>query len=179
MKKAFRVLKEEGIGTFMHKLIGKIYWFYRQNILNWREKRQLNKIKNKGINITYDKGFCVFHGHNNIFLGSEINLVNAILNAGVREGKITIENYVFFGHNVQILARGHDYTFFNMERQNHVTEKPIYIKEGAWIASGSIILGGVTIGKNSVIAAGSVVTKDVPDYAIVGGNPAKILKYIK
>ncbi len=54
---------------------------------------------------------------------------------------------------------------------------PITVKDKAWIGFNSIILKGVTIGEGAVVAAGSVVTKDVPDYAIVGGNPAQIIKY--
>ncbi|WP_418555536.1 DapH/DapD/GlmU-related protein [Longibaculum muris] len=57
-----------------------------------------------------------------------------------------------------------------------VTNKPIILKEKSWIGAGSTILAGVIIGKNSIVAAGSVVTKDVPDNCIVGGNPAKIIK---
>ena len=53
---------------------------------------------------------------------------------------------------------------------------PITIEDGAWIGAGAIILAGVTIGKNAVVAAGSVVVKDVPPGAIVGGNPAKVLR---
>lgn len=58
-----------------------------------------------------------------------------------------------------------------------VDSKPIIIKDKAWIGFNSIILKGVTIGEGAVVAAGSVVTKDVPDYAIVAGNPAMIIKY--
>jgi acetyltransferase-like isoleucine patch superfamily enzyme len=58
-----------------------------------------------------------------------------------------------------------------------VKSAPIIIKNKAWICFNSIILKGVTIGEGAVVAAGSVVTKDVPDYAVVGGNPAKIIKY--
>ena len=53
---------------------------------------------------------------------------------------------------------------------------PIVIEDGAWIGAGAIILAGVTVGKNAVVAAGSVVVKDVPPGAIVGGNPAKMLR---
>jgi len=106
-------------------------------------------------------------------------LVDALINAGDDYGKIIIDDYVFFGHRVKIIARGHDYKMFNLERQRKVIEKPIHIKKGVWIGSDAIILSGVTIGKHSVVGAGSVVTKDVPDYAIVAGNPAKILKYIQ
>jgi acetyltransferase-like isoleucine patch superfamily enzyme len=58
-----------------------------------------------------------------------------------------------------------------------VKSAPIVIKDKAWIGFNSIILKGVTIGEGAVVAAGSVVTKDVPDYAVVGGNPAKVIKY--
>ena len=57
--------------------------------------------------------------------------------------------------------------------------KPIVIEDDAWICCSSIILRGVHIGKGVIVAAGSVVTKDVPDYAMVAGNPARIIKYVK
>lgn len=56
---------------------------------------------------------------------------------------------------------------------------PIRIKEGASIGAGATILPGVTIGKNAIVGAGSVVTKDVPDNAIAAGNPARVLRYLK
>lgn len=58
-----------------------------------------------------------------------------------------------------------------------VKSSPIVIKDRAWIGFNSIIMKGVTIGEGAIIGAGSVVTKDVPDYAVVGGNPAQIIKY--
>ena len=58
-----------------------------------------------------------------------------------------------------------------------IKSAPIVIKDKAWIGFNSIIMKGVTIGEGAVVGAGSVVTKDVPDYAVVGGNPAKVIKY--
>lgn len=140
----------------------------------------LEKVVNKGVNVYCEKSFEVFNGHENIYIGSNVFLVDSILNAGdTQKGKIQIEDYVFFGHGVKVLARGHDYNVFNQARQETITEKPIHIKQGAWIGSGSIVLGGVVVGQHSVVAAGSVVTKDVKDFTIVAGNPAKIIKYIK
>ena len=137
----------------------------------------ISKILHKGKDIYYEEGFKVFFGHKNIFLGNNIYLVDTLINAGEKEGRVTIEDDVFFGHGVKVLARGHDYTLQNRARQASVIQKPIYIKKGAWIASGSIILSGVSIGEHAVVAAGSVVTKNIPANAIVAGNPAKIIKY--
>lgn len=141
-------------------------------------EKHIKKIVNKGHNIHYEVGFSVFNGHHSIFLGNNICLVDTLINAGDTIGKVVIEDYVFFGHGVKLLARTHDYNVYNEERQRKIIEKPIWIKEGAWVGSGAIILGGVTIGRHSVIGAGSLVTKDVPDYAIVAGNPAKKIKTI-
>ncbi len=55
----------------------------------------------------------------------------------------------------------------------------VTIKENAWIGIGAILCPGVTIGRNAVVAAGAVVTKDVPDNTVVGGNPAKVIKTIE
>lgn len=141
------------------------------------QNKDLNLIINKGKEIFIENGFKVFHGHKNIFLGNNIYLVDTLINAGDLDGKVIIEDHVFFGHGVKLLARGHDYTKYNKQRQKEVTQKPIHIKKGSWVSSGSIVLGGVTIGKHAVVAAGSIVTKDVKPNTIVAGNPAKLIKY--
>ena len=61
----------------------------------------------------------------------------------------------------------------------NVKKKKIEIKDKAWIGFNSIILKGVTIGEGAIVASGSIVTKDVPDYSVVAGNPAKVIKYLK
>ncbi len=95
-------------------------------------------------------------------------------------GQVTIEDNVFFGHRVMILTGSHDYTLFGIDRQiKHVVGKPVTIKTGTWIASGAIICPDVQVGAHSVIAAGAVVTKDVPPYTIVGGNPAIFIKRLE
>lgn len=69
--------------------------------------------------------------------------------------------------------------FINNKDWTNVASKPIVIKDKVWIGFDAVILKGVTIGEGAVIGARSVVTKDVPPYAIVAGNPAKIIKYLK
>lgn len=95
-------------------------------------------------------------------------------------GEIVIEDYVFFGKNVSLITGTHNYKVFNEDRVNDYPKfgRDIIIKKGAWIASNSIIIGPCTIGEGSVIAAGSVVIKDVNPFVIVAGNPAKQIKKI-
>jgi acetyltransferase-like isoleucine patch superfamily enzyme len=90
-------------------------------------------------------------------------------------GGITIEDNVMLAPKVSLLSEGHPISA--KERQTLTTGK-IHIKRNAWIGANATILQGVTIGENSVVAAGAVVSKDVPDNVIVGGIPAKILKSI-
>lgn len=90
-------------------------------------------------------------------------------------GGITIEDEVLIGPRVNLVTENHPLE--PTDRRALVT-KPILIKKNAWIGAGAIILPGVTIGENSVVAAGAVVSKNVPDHAVVAGIPAKIIKSI-
>lgn len=90
-------------------------------------------------------------------------------------GGITIEDNVLIAPKVSLLSEGHP---TSIEDRHSLIPKPILIKKNAWIGANATILPGVTIGENSVVAAGAVVSKDVPDNTIVGGIPAKILKTI-
>lgn len=92
------------------------------------------------------------------------------------QGKVVIEKDVFTGHDIMILTGQHDYTKFGQERKLTSFQSPVTIKEGAWLASRCMILPGVTVGKHAIVGAGSIVTHDVPDYCLVAGNPAKIIK---
>lgn len=95
-------------------------------------------------------------------------------------GKVIIKDNVILGPGVSIFSENH--VFENPELPVSVqgeTRIGVVIEEGVWIGTRATILDGVTIGKNSVVAAGAVVNKDVPDYAIVGGVPAKIIKLRK
>lgn len=91
-------------------------------------------------------------------------------------GGITLEDGVFVGPNVNIITENHAEQ--PLLRHN-VYAKPILIKQNAWIGAAAVILAGITVGENAIVAAGAIVTKDVPDNAIVGGNPAKIIRNIK
>jgi len=91
-------------------------------------------------------------------------------------GGLDIADDVMIGPNVSIITTGHPIE--PSQRRNGVVAKPIVIERNVWIAAGATIIGGVTVGENSVVAAGSVVTKDVPPNTLVGGNPARVIRSI-
>jgi acetyltransferase-like isoleucine patch superfamily enzyme len=90
-------------------------------------------------------------------------------------GGITIEDNVFIAPKVSLLSEGHP---ISSEDRHSLIPKSIHIKKNAWVGAGATILPGVTIGENSVVAAGAVVSKDVAPNTVVGGVPAKFIKNI-
>lgn len=90
-------------------------------------------------------------------------------------GGITIEDDVLIGPRVNLTTENHS---VDPTKRRFLDLKEIIIKRNAWIGAGATILPGVTIGENSIVAAGAVVNKDVPPNTIVGGIPAKVVKKI-
>ena len=104
-------------------------------------------------------------------IGNNVIVMNGCLMMAA--GGITIGDETQIAANVQLISNNHD-----LDDRNVITCKPINIGKRVWIGAGATILPGVTIGDNSVVGAGSVVTKDVPADTIVAGNPAKFIKKI-
>lgn len=96
-------------------------------------------------------------------------------------GKCTIGKYVMMGPNCTIYSRNHEISDISrpMMEQGYSEEKEVVIGDDVWIGGNVTVLPGVKIGSHSVIGACSVVTKDVPEYAVVAGNPAVVKKYRK
>lgn len=110
----------------------------------------------------------------NITIGKDV-----FINSGCHfqdQGGIEIGNGVLIGHNVVLATINHDLAP-SQNRKNHYA--PIKIGNNVWIGSNATVLPGVTIGEWSVVAAGAVVSKDVPAYTVAGGVPAKIIKIIE
>lgn len=114
---------------------------------------------------------------NDVFIGKGASFIAS-------ESYIKIGNKVMFGPNVTIRGGNHahhiigKYMFdYKKEDKSAEDDQPVIIHDDVWVGTGAIILKGVTVGKGSIIAAGALVNKDVPPYSIVGGMPAKVLKY--
>ena len=92
--------------------------------------------------------------------------------------RIIIENDVLFAPHVHISDRNHGFEDIHIpiSRQKVTSKGPVVIGAETWLGFGCQVMSGVKIGRHCVIAAGAVVVKDVPDYCVVGGNPARILK---
>ncbi len=102
-----------------------------------------------------------------MFIGTNVVIDNAY------PSYVRLEDDCAINANVTIIA--HTNTYNHFRNIIHAQLDGVVIKIGSWIAIGSIILPGVTIGEYSIVCAGSVVIKDVPPYSIVRGNPAKVL----
>ncbi|MEN8517615.1 sugar O-acetyltransferase [Burkholderia sp. RS02] len=91
-------------------------------------------------------------------------------------GGLEIGDDVMIGPNVSLITSGHPVE--PSRRRDFVVAKPIAIERNVWVGAGATIIGGVTVGEHSVVAAGAVVTRDVPPNTLVGGNPATVIRSI-
>lgn len=118
--------------------------------------------------------WCYIGGQTKIWSAKNISIGDNVLishNVNIHDNNAHPLNAVERAKQYQeIVTTGHSNKYINLN------EKAIIIKDNAWIGFNAIILKGVTIGEGAIVGAGSVVTEDVPDYAVVAGNPAQIIK---
>lgn len=134
--------------------------------------RKLFKKCGKNVNIE-PKSHIPFH---KVEIGNNSGIgVNSHL------GSVVIGKDVMMGPDVIILSRNHAFSEIDipMRLQDDSDEKTVYIEDDVWIGTRAIILPGIKIGRGAIIAAGAVVTKNVEEYGIYGGNPAKLIKLRK
>lgn len=154
--------------------IKKLYEYNHMDPLD-RTARQaaIQKILGKtGNNCVVEQPFFCTYGYNTT-VGDDFFLnVNCKL---MDSGKIAIGNHVFIAPNVCIVTEEHAMDVKQRLEGLEYTH-PVYIGDNVWICTGAIILPGVTIGANSVIGAGAVVTKDIPPNSLAVGNPCRVIK---
>lgn len=141
-------------------------------------QRDLKKIKNLGNHsFVHDSTYLGYPSNIEIGEYCHIQFGCRLFAEG---GLIHIGRGTILAHGVEVFTRNHNYDSQDLKYipyDERFVEKPVFIGEYVWIGANVIILPGVTIEDGAVIGAGSVVTKDIPTCAVVGGNPAKILKY--
>tara|TARA_R110002049_G_scaffold75916_1_gene195375 strand:- start:8323 stop:8874 length:552 start_codon:yes stop_codon:yes gene_type:complete len=122
----------------------------------------------------YKTGLLTYFKESIIVIGNNCNLNGTIIHCNNR---VTIGSNCMFGPGTKIVDNdSHRISIDICERRKVPISNPITIEDNVWIGMNSLVLKGVSIGKNSIIAAHSVVTKNVPENVLVAGNPAKIIK---
>lgn len=151
----------------------------RLNRLTFNDAREVRALFGELVGRELDDGFLLippFYATG----GTEIRLGrNVFINQNCTFydlGGIDIGDDVMIGPNVSLITSSHPLD--PSQRRSVTVGKPIVIERNVWIAAGATIIGGVSVGENSVVAAGAVVTRDVPPNSLVGGNPAKVLRPI-
>lgn len=154
------------------------HWLlYYKPLRVWFQKR---KVKNIGKNSEV-RPYATILGTDNIIIGDGVIIPPYTLlstHPTDASSTITIEDDVLLGPNVSIYSSTHrfDNPEIPVKDQGYIIN-PVVLKKGCWIGINVVILPGVTIGRNAVIGANSVVNADVPDYAVAVGSPARIIKY--
>lgn len=162
------------IFCFLYNIVGKALPLdsmpYAKGIKHIRYFLFSRCIKRCGINVKVDK---------NVYISPYVELgdnVRISENCKIRKNTFIGDN-VLIGPGVHILTATHNFEKIDLPIcQQGSTQYYVKIGNDVWIGTNSIILPRVTVGSHAIIAAGAIVTKDIPDYAIVGGNPAKIIK---
>ena len=119
---------------------------------------------------------CINNAVGDVIIGdhTRIGLHNTVI------GPVTIGSNVNLAQGITVTALNHNFTDPQLRiDQQGVSTAPVVIGDDVWIGANATVLPGVTIGNHCVVAAGAVVTKDVPPFTLVGGVPAKILKKLK
>jgi len=112
----------------------------------------------------------------NVFIGNDVSVASGVTLGASSQGSITIGDRCAIAAGVRFVTPTHDYNVLPIASVG--INKPIVVGDDVWIGTSAIILPGVSIGDCAVIAAGAVVTRDVPADCVVGGVPAKVIKQL-
>jgi acetyltransferase-like isoleucine patch superfamily enzyme len=144
-------------------------------IRRWRLKRALGSC---GKNVTGFVG-ATFWGPENIYIGNDVRIQPDIFISAIN-AEVRIGNKVMIAPRVGMITGDHNISvvgsyMYDVHEKQPSDDNPIIVEDDVWIGFGAIILKGVTLGRGSVVAAGAVVTKDVPRHGVVAGVPAKVI----
>lgn len=151
--------------------------YIKKERLKIKRRRLKDKLKYCGQKVYIDAS-TVMKYPENIMIGDFVHIQPGCKLFG--GGEIEIGRGTIIAHDVQVLSQNHLYDAADLKYlpyDERVINKPVHIGEYVWIGARVLIVPGVSIGDGAVIAAGAIVTRDVPKCAVVGGNPARIIKY--
>lgn len=156
------------LNPFKHKVSRKaiIRNYARLDLAPW-------KMFSLGPKAVIEDFCCINNMVGDVYIGdnAHLGLSNTVI------GPVSIGKNTILAQNIVLSGLNHGYADPDIPiKDQKETTSPIIIEEDCWIGANSVVVAGVTIGKHSIIAGGSVVTKNVAPYTIVGGNPAKVLK---
>lgn len=146
----------------------KIYWSVRMDTPPYRRFRL-------GKRSVIESYCCINNAVGDVVIGdhTRIGIHNTII------GPVCIGSHVNLAQGITVTALNHNFEDIKKRiDEQGISTKPVIIGDDVWIGANAVILPGVTIGQHAVVAAGAVVTNDVPDNTVVGGVPAKIIKKI-
>ena len=178
MNSGERVIGGSDIHLKMYSLSNRAMQITDKINNKYNTPQEIRKLMSELIGQELDEGFGLFPPFYTD-CGRNIHLEkNVFINSGCKfqdQGGVYIGENSLIGHNVILATLNHEMDPYH---RADLHPKPIHIGKRVWIGSGSMILPGITIGDNSIVGAGSIVTKDVPPNVIVAGNPAKFIKNI-
>lgn len=151
----------------------------RLNRLTFNEADEVRAVFSELIGKTVDESFMLippFYTANGVDISIGRNVFVNQNCTFYDLGGLAIADDVMIGPNVSLITTGHPVE--PSQRRAGVVATPIAIERNVWIGAGATIIGGVTVGENSVVGAGAVVTQDVPPNTFVGGNPARVIRSI-
>ncbi len=146
-------------------------------ILNRKIRKERKKLSSCGKHCFIDNS-VLLSAPENIVIGDYVHIQPDCKFYG-QGGGITIETGTIFSTDVYIFSRNHLYNADDLQYVPYDTRfitAPVHIGKYVWVGARAMIMAGVTVGDGAVIAAGAVVTKNVPAYSVVAGNPAKVVK---
>ena len=179
MKKQTYIVANSEMHLHMHEMAQRARKITVQMNNEYRTPEEIRKLFSELIGQRVDDGFGLFPPFNADY-GQNIKVgKNVFINSGCcfqDQGGIEIGDGVLIGQQVVIATINHD---FDPEKRENMFPAPVKIGNRVWISAHATILSGVTVGDNSIVAAGAVVTKDVPANVVVAGVPAKIIKKLE
>lgn len=158
---------------------GWLFYGFTRISRRGRELFMQSLFGSRGKRLRFDPdGYYTYH---NIHLGDDV-IIGRGATLMAAESRIRIGNKVMFGPEVMLIAGNHNtgvcgQAMFDVKEKRPEDDQDIVIEDDVWVGARAIILKGVIIRRGAIIAAGAVVTREVPPYAVVAGNPAKVVRF--